>query len=238
MSNFLKLIKTELKLSFRSFDAVFFGIIMPVLIITVIYFVNKEHIVSNFGAYISIGICAIGLMGLPLTLADYRDKNILKKLQVTPVSPGKLLAVQVIVQAVMALMSALITTIAAIILFKYRLAGSLTQTIFSYFLVLVSIFSIGLLITSIAPDSKKAGFICSLVYFPMLLFSGTTIPGSVFPSIVQKLTLFLPLTQGIKLLNGVSIGNSLLEYPIQIVVLLSIALVSIIISVRSFKWHN
>lgn len=238
MSNFLKLIKTELKLSIRSFDAVFFGVIMPVLIITVIYIVNKEHITGNFGAYISIGICAIGLMALPLTLADYRDKQILKKLQVTPVSPGKLLAVQVIVQSIMAISSALITAIAAILFFKYQLAGSLLQTLLSYILVLVSIFSIGLLITSIAPTSKKAGFLCSLAYFPMLLLSGTTIPGSVFPEIVQKVTSFLPLTQGIKLLNGVTTGNSIMEYPTQVLVLILIAIISILLSIKLFKWHN
>lgn len=238
MGKFLILAKTELKLSFRSFDAVFFGVIMPLLIIIVINFVNKEHITQNFGAYISIGICAIGLMALPLTLADYREKNILKKLKVTPISPGLLLGIQVLVQSIMAVISALITTIAAVILFKYNFAGSIIQTIFSYFLVLVSIFSIGLLITSIAPNLKKAGFICSLVYFPMLLFSGTTIPGSVFPDIVQKIASFLPLTQGIKLLNGITLGKSLFDFPIQLTVLILITIISVVFSIKLFKWSN
>lgn len=238
MKKLLILTKTELKLSLRSFDSVFFALVMPLLIISVIFLVNKDFIQNNFGAYITIGICAIGLMALPLTLADYREKNILKRLQVTPVSPGLLLTVQVLVQSLMAILSAILTTLAAVFLFKYRLNGSLPQTIISYFLVLISIFSIGLLVTSIAPNLKKAGLICSVVYFPMHLFSGQTIPGSVFPEFIQKITAFLPLTQGIKLLNGVTTGYSISNYPFQLIVLTVIAVVSIFLSIKLFKWHN
>ncbi len=231
----LKLSKIEMKLSLRSFDAVFFGIIMPVIIVGIIYLVNKTILTENFGAYISIGICAIGLMALPLTLSGYREKGILKRFQVTPTSPGKLLLVQLIVQGIMALSSALIVTIAALLL-GYKLTGSLTLTILSYLLVLVSIFSIGLLIASLAPDSKKAGFICSLVYFPMLLLSGTTIPLSVFPGWMGKVAGILPLTQGVKLLNGISLGHSLDQYIFQLLILSAVAIISIIISIKYFKW--
>ncbi len=233
----MKSLKTELKLSLRNFDGMFFGVIMPVIILTIIYFVNRDIVTENFGAYISIGICAIGLMGLPLTLSDYRDKKVLKRLKVTPIKPGTLLSVQVIVQAIMAISSALITTIVAVALFKYSHSGGAVQTILAYLLVLISIFSIGLLITSISPNLKKAGFICSLVYFPMLLFSGTTIPSSVFPKIIQDVTGVLPLRQGIILLNGVSTGGSLLDFPVQISILVAISLISILISIKSFKWE-
>lgn len=241
MKRFLTLAKIELKLSLRSFDAVFFGIMMPLIIIAIITIVDKAEsgagmIEHNFGAYISIGICAVGLMGMPLVLADYRYNKILKKLKATPSSPGLLLSVQLTVQLIMAGVSAIITAIAASLIMKKFPEGSFLVILLSYLLVLIAIFSIGLVIASLAPDIKKAGFICNLVYFPMLLFSGTTIPFSVFPKTMQDITSALPLTQGIKLLNGVSAGQHVSGFIPSIIILAGIAATGIIISIKFFRW--
>jgi len=82
--------KTELVLSLRSLDLILFGFLMPLAIIIVIGLIYGDRgtgqgmIERNIGSWISIGICAVGLMGLPLTLADYREKKVLKRLQVNP----------------------------------------------------------------------------------------------------------------------------------------------------------
>ncbi|MFW5710357.1 MAG: hypothetical protein ACOC7X_07270 [Spirochaetota bacterium] len=94
-------------------------------------------------------------MGLPLTLADYRHKKVLKRLQVTPVHPGLLLGIQFAVQTLMALLSA---------------------------------------------------------------------------------AQVLPLRQGIILLNGISNGHSFAAFWPQLVVLSSIAAVTITLSIASFRW--
>lgn len=230
------LTKTELKLSLRNMDSIIFGVIMPVIVLTIINFVNKDILTNNFGAYISIGICAVGLMSLPLTLSDYREKKILKRLKITPVSPSMLLFVQVIVQGVIAILSALITSTFAISLFGYRSQGQIVLIVISFLLVLISTFSIGLMITSIAPNLKKAGTICSIIYFPTLLFSGTTVPLTVFPPILQRVFSFLPLTQGIKLINGALSGSDIIQLLPKIGILLGITIISTIVSVKTFKW--
>ena len=43
-----------------------------------------------------------------------------------------------------------------------------------------------------------------LLYFPMLFFSGITVPLEVMPDIVQKIVLYMPLTQGLVGLTGVT----------------------------------
>lgn len=238
MKRFLRMTIVELTLSLRNYDTLIFGVIMPVVILVISGLVNRDLVKENFGAYISIGVCAIGLMGLPLTLSDYRDKGILKRLQVTPVSPGILLGIQVVVQTIMATISALITTLAAVLIFKYRLQGSLLLTISGFYLTLISIFSLGLLITSRAKDLKRAGLICSIIYFPMLLFSGTTIPLSVFPEIVKKIVYILPLRHGITVLNSLTLGLKGSSLIPEVGILVTIGIISIPIAVKSFKWHN
>src|SRR6056297_2038602 len=173
MRRFWVLFKTELKLALRSPDAILFSLTMPVvilIIIALIYGTNAPSrqessiIEQTFGAFIAIGICAIGLMGLPLTLADYRHKKVLKRLQVTPVHPGLLLAIQFAVQALMALLSAALVIFTAAVFFELRLPGPPASIAAAYLVVLVSIFSIGLVIASTAKDIKRAGIICSIVY--------------------------------------------------------------------------
>lgn len=238
------LLKTELRLSLRSPDAILFSLLMPVVILVIIGLIyggsadadTPGMIDQTFGAFISIGICAIGLMGLPLVLAEYRHKKVLKRLQVTPVHPGILLGVQFTVQAVMAVFSAMLVTLAAVIFFGYRPDGKIVSIIGAYFLVLISTFSIGLIIASTAKDIKRAGIICSILYFPMLLFSGTTIPFQVFPKAVQAAARFLPLRQGIILLNGISMGGAFSDHLLQVAVLLTIAVLAVGISIKTFRW--
>lgn len=239
MKRFLILSKTELKLSLRSFDAVFFALLMPaaiVCIIGLIYKGNSEMIQKGFAAWITTGICAIGLMGLPLVLADYREKKILKRFQVTPVSPALLLGVQFGVQALMAVFSALLVALAAAGLFHFRLEGSLGALTAGWFLVMAAIFSLGLAVASVAPDMKKAGIICSVLYFPMLLFSGTTIPFSVFPEKIQKIASFLPLTRGITLLSGIAEGGSFSDFIPEVLIMAGTLITGVLLSLRFFQW--
>jgi ABC-2 type transport system permease protein len=193
-------------------------------------------IADTFGAFLAIGICAVGLMGLPLTLAEYRHRRVLKRLQVTPVHPGLLLAVQLATQTLVAVVSALLVTIAARLFFGVDLPGSPIAVAGAFALVLVSIFSLGLMIASSARDVRRAGMIASILYFPMLLFSGTTIPFPVFPEGVQRVASILPLRHGITLLNGVARGERITAHAPEIGLLVAIAVIGILVSIRTFRW--
>ena len=102
---------------------------------------------------------------------------------------------------------------------------------------MVSMFSIGLMVGGIAKDTKIAGVIASILYFPMLIFSGATLPYEIMPKVLQKIADILPLTQGIKLLKAASLGISINDVTIPIIVMASIAIVCTLIAVKFFKWE-
>jgi len=244
MKRFFTLLGTELRLSLRSPDMILFAILMPVIVLVVVRIVfgagsegsGAGMIDLTFGAFLAIGVCAVGLMGLPLGLAEYRHRKVLKRLQVTPVHPGLLLSVQLIAQAAVSIVSALLVAATAVIAFGVRLEGSLVTVVAAYLLVMISIFAIGLVIASTARDVKRAGIIASVVYFPMLLFSGTTIPFPVFPEAVQRAAAVLPLRHGIEILNAATLGEPLGGMLPQIGLLAAIAVAGIIVSLRTFRW--
>lgn len=240
MKAFGTLLKTELKLALRSVDMMLFAVLMPVVVLVVVGLIYGESepgmIGTTFGAFLAIGIAAVGLMGLPLGLAEYRHRKVLKRLQVTPAHPALLLSVQLIAQAVVSIVSAALVIAVAVIAFGYELRGLAFALVGTYVLVMTSIFAIGLVIASTARDVKRAGMIASIAYFPMLIFSGTTVPFPVFPELVQKAAVILPLRHGIELLTAASQGMPLGPLWPQIGLLVAIAMAGMMVSLWAFRW--
>ncbi len=241
------MLKTELKLSLRGMDMFIFAICMPlvVLIILGIIYGNKPafegadytFLQQSFGALASIAVCAGGVMGLPLVVSDYRSKKILKRFQVTPVSTARILMVQVAIYTLYSLVSLVLLYVVAALFFGYSFSGSWLPFLGGYMLVMLSIFSIGMMVGGIAPNTKIAGVIASVLYFPMLIFSGATLPHEVMPQRLQAVADVLPLTQGIKLLKSASLGLPVSDMTIPILVMVGLAVICIGISIKFFKWE-
>ncbi|MBU5438368.1 ABC transporter permease [Tissierella sp. MSJ-40] len=241
------MLKTELKLSLRGMDMFIFALCMPVVMVIIlgIIYGNKPafdgaqytFLEQSFGAVSTIAICADGVMGLPLVISDYRNKKILKRFKVTPISPALILMVQVTIYMLYSIVSLILVYAVAALFFQFHFAGSMLQFLGAYFLVMLSMFSIGMMVGGVSPDMKTASVIASILYFPMLIFSGATLPYEVMPSALQKAANFLPLTQGIKLLKAASLGLSTKNVMFSIIVMTVLSAVCIIISIRFFKWE-
>lgn len=247
MKTYLTILRTELKLSLRGVDMLIFAICMPVVVFLILGAVfgsrpafpgaSYTFLEQSFGAVTTISICAGGVMGLPLVISDYRSKKILKRLKVTPVSPVLLLIVQVSVYTLYSLASLLLVYAAAALFFGYRMSGSWPLFLACYALVMFSTFSIGMLVGGIAPDSKTAGVIASLLYFPMLIFSGATLPLEVMPEAFRTVVGILPLTQGITLLKAASLGLPLENVLFSLIVILAVGAICTAVSLRFFRWE-
>lgn len=247
MNKFFMMLKTELKLSFRGMDMVIFALCMPVVIAAIlgVIYGNKaaapgveySFLEQSFGALSTIAICAGGVMGLPLLISDYRQKKILKRYKVTPTSPAFLLAVWVAIYAIYSLLSLVLVFGTLFLFFGCRFSGSFGIFLITYILVMLSMFSIGLMVGGLAPDTKTASVVASILYFPMLIFSGATLPYEVMPSALQKVADILPLTHGIKLLKASSLGLSIELVWMPIVIMLAFMIVCGGIAIRYFKWE-
>ena len=247
MRTFKTMLKNEMKLSLRDMNMVIFAICIPlvVLIILGVIYGNKPaydgaaytFLEQSFGALTTIAVCAGGVMGLPLVVSDYRNRKILKRFKVTPVSPAMILAVQVVIYTIYSVASLILLYIVSTLFFGFHMGGSMIAFLGGYLLVMLSIFSIGMMVGGISPNSQTASVIASLLYFPMLIFSGATLPYEVMPSALQKVADILPLTQGIKLLKVASLGLPIENVFVPIIVMVVLAAICIGVSLRFFKWE-
>ena len=245
MKRFLKLYLIEQKLALRSGDMLLFGVAMPVGVMILINMIagSKQagegftYLESSFASLIAVGICAAAFMAIPLTIADYRDKKILKHFFTTPCSPMWILGSDVFCAAGTALLSAVSVAFVSVVFLGYEMRGNVLAFMGSWFLTLVSMFSIGLLMASLCRTVKSVNTVTTLVYFPMLFLSGATIPYELFPSGLQKVAGVLPLTQGIKLMKAVSMGVELEGVWKIAVLLVGITLICTVVSVKTFRWE-
>ena len=97
-------------------------------------------------------------------------------------------------------------------------------------------FSIGLLVAALCRTTKSMNVATSILYFPMLLFSGAIIPAEVFPAPVQTVTRWMPLGIGIELMKKISVGRCD-DIALALVSLIAIAVVCGGIALKTFRWE-
>ena len=243
MKSFVTLFKNELKLNIRNMNMIIFAVIMPLVVMIILGIIygtkpaadDAEYtfLEQSFGALCTISICAGGLMGLPLVVAEYRERKILKRFQVTPVSPLKLLLVELSIYVVYCIVS-MITLIPAAML---RIKGSLISFLGSWLLTMISTLSIGMMVGGVAKNSKSTSVIACILYFPMLIFSGTTLPFEVIPPAMKRIMSVFPLTQGIELMKSAFLGLTIDNVWVPIAIMSAVTVVCTGIAVKFFKWE-
>ena len=239
--------KTEAKLCVREFSSVLFGVLMPIglmLLLGALYGGSAiegsaaiRKVDRSFAAVASIGICAAGLMGLPIALSDYRWRKILKRYKVTPASPLMLLSAHVLFSFTLSILSSVLVYVICALFFGFQMPGSFLTFLAVYLLVLISIHAIGMAIASVAKSAQMGGLLASAVYFPMLFLSGATIPYEIMPKALQTVADFLPLTHGIKLLTAASLHQDLSHMLYSFIVLGVIAVLGTGLSLKFFRWE-
>lgn len=244
MRRFLKMYKIEQKIFFRSPDVILFCLLMPLIVFALITMISGSKAAGDTGltylqgAYVSlstVGICCSAFMSIPITVVELRNQGILRRMYCSPCSAARILACDTMASGGIATASTILLTIVAVI-FGYRMSGNVLAYIAMWLLTMLSMFSVGLMVASLCRTTKSMNIATSLLYFPMLLFSGATIPAEVFPEAVQAVIKWMPLGIGIDLLKKVSIGNYD-DILIPVVTLSVIVVICTVVAIKTFRWE-
>lgn len=244
MKRFWKMYQVEQKIFFRSPDVFLFSLAMPLVVFILITMIAGKKDAADSGltylqsAYVAlstVGICCSAFMSIPITIVECRSQGVLRRMYCSPCSPTRLLACDTICSGVIAALSTLILTIAAVV-FGYRMQGNVLVYIAVWLLTMISMFSIGLMVASLCRTTKSMNVVTSLLYFPMLLFSGATIPAEVFPAWFQAVAKLMPLGVGIDLLKSVSMG-CYDRITLPVITLIAITVICGTVAVKTFRWE-
>ncbi len=242
-----KLTAFEFKLFSRNFINMFFLLAFPTLMILLFGGIYGNEPNSFYGgvgmvdisvpAYSGMIISVTGLMSLPMTICEYREKKILKRYRATPISPIYVIISQVGVNALMTVVGMALLIVVAKLVFNLNFMGNVFAVIGVFLLSTLSVFSIGFLIASIASNMKSANAIANLIYFPMLFLTGATVPIELMPKFMQKISEFLPVTHVVNAMKQVWIGDGVVSAWKSILVLFGVMLVCFSLSMKLFRWE-
>lgn len=246
MNVLIKMSATEFKLSLRNFIYVFFAFVFPPLMLLLMGsifgneptdFYNGHSAVNVMTpSYMGMVIAVCGIMGLPLQLAEYRQRKVLKRFKATPLGTSMIMLPHLIVNFILCIIGIALLVVVGIIVFDLQFMGHYLLFAAALVLSIAAIFSLGFLIAAVAPNSRAASAIAYLVYFPMLFLSGATMPIQMMPSALVSVSKALPLTHSVELLNRTWIGETG-DLLIPLIVLAAVTIVCILVSVRLFRWE-
>ncbi|MED7929251.1 ABC transporter permease [Nonomuraea sp. LP-02] len=230
----LKLTFVETKLLVRDPGAVF-SLLIPLFILVVFgsSIEPGDRVLLPMALAIAVGL--VGLYMVPTTLATYRERGILRRMSATPVRPGRLLVVQLLLQLVLAVTACgLLLAVAGTVLGAHMPDG-VPAVVLTFLLGTASMFAVGLLIAALAPNGRAANGIGVLLYFPMAYLAGLMQPADQMPDMVALVGEYTPMGAFGQCLRDVWAGGA--PDPLLLAVMAAYALVVSAVAARFFRWE-
>lgn len=247
MKGVWKLTVVEMKLFFREPVAAFFTLVFPLLMLLLFgaIYGNKPTIFSRGIGYVDNAIPSLtaliiatsGMLTLPVQVASYREKSILRRLKATPLRPHSIFFAQVINILLMTTVGMVMVGIAGKLIFNATYPGHIINFAAGYLFSCMSFFVLGFILASLFSTTRAALLVGMAIFYPMIFLGGATIPLEVLPQAMRNYSRLLPLTQVTILLRGLWNGTGWSAHTTEILYLAIMLIVGLIITSRVFRWE-
>jgi len=180
-----------------------------------------------------ITVGTLGIQTLPIRLATYREKGVLRRLSTTPAHPVRLLAAQLAIYLVLSVIALILLVIVANIAFDVPLPRQPIGYVVAFVLGMTSLFAIGLLVAAVAPSNRAATAIAIPMFFAVMFLGGVYLPRVYLPEALIRIGDFTP--PGVQGLQDAWMGTA----P-QLAPLLGMAVLTVLVgslAVRLFRWE-
>ncbi len=247
MTQLARLTWVEIKLFFRDPLAALFSLLFPVMILFIMggVFGNTPDPTGKYWAgvgpmdYLVPGMfglvmAAIGFISLPIHLAGYRERGILRRFRSSSVSPWALLASQFCVSALVAIVGSLAILILGMAVNGAHGPVAPFGVLVAFVLAVICFSSIGILLGAVMPNAQAAQALGLLFFFASEFTAGVGPPRDVLPEAMQQVGKATPLTHVAIALQDPWIGRG--TNLIELGIITGIAVVAAALAYRSFRW--
>ncbi len=241
-----KMTWVETKLFLREPVGLFFTLVFPVMILLLFSAIfGNDRVPGGPGlrmidvmapSYTGMVIGTAALLGIPITLAGYRQQGTLRRLRATPLRPWVILVAHVLVNLLMTTVGILLLLLTARMVYDLRLPEAPFSVALAFLVASLSFFALGFVLAGVLPSARTAQIVGQVVFFPMFFLSGAAgIQPEMFPDALRRVSDLLPLTYVVELVQKLWISG---EWDTTaLVVLISVAVASVIVSARTFRWE-
>lgn len=242
MRTFAKLTWIELKLFAREPFAVIFTFAFPLIVLVVLTGSFQPDDVAFGGdrpsdyylaSYVGVVIAAVGLIAVPVHVATYWERGILRRFRASSISPWMTVGAQLAVGLLMAVVGSLALVIVGKLVYDAKIPEAPWLALLGFVVSAFTFLSLGVLLGVVTRNARAAQALGMLLFFPMWLLGGAGPPPDVMSSGMRAVAAVLPLTFVARSLQDPWLGKELdWIYPIMLAGLL---VVSLAIAMRTIR---
>lgn len=244
MRAYLAYIRSTLRLTLRDRLVIFFNYLFPLVLFGGLgeglgAKVSGGAAAQLFSMVLILGVLGNGFFGGGMRAVMERENNILRRFKVAPISPGPIVTASVMVGWLLFLPSVFFFW--ALSKWRYNLAGPESPLSLLIFISIgiVAFRSMGMILASVVNSMQESQILIQLLYLPMLMLSGATVPLEIMPEWLQSLTMFIPSTHLYLGVQGILMrGESLAQVAEPAGALLLTTLVCVFLSMKLFRWEK
>jgi ABC-2 type transport system permease protein len=208
---FAKLAWTEIKLGLREPSVGVFAIAFPLILLYLLLnsfgtlpdpdFEGVNSTDYYVPAYAAGSVAAAGLIALPVHLAAYRERGVLRRLRASGIAPRSVLVAQTLVTSLIVTAGAAIMIAIGSASFELSAPSSWTVVVAGFALATMTFCAVGVALAALLPTARAAQVVGLLLFFSMFFISGGGPPEGLLPDGVRFVAHGFPLFYAVEVLQ-------------------------------------
>lgn len=241
----LVLTRVESALLAREPAAVLFTLLLPLVLLTLNGSAGNVPRPDLGGAgivdvllpgYLVYVMATSAIMSLAETLADYRDRGILRRMRISPLRPWQILGSHALTHLAMSAVGAVVLVAVGVAAFDLRLPAAWAPTVLALVVSAASIVATGFLLGSVLPTVRTTQAVAAGLYFPAIFVSGALFPRETLPEFARLIGDWLPMTYAVRALREAWVDGAV-DLP-ALGILVAVTLCATAVAVRAFRWES
>jgi ABC-2 type transport system permease protein len=231
-----------LKLTFRDRQAIFWTYAFPLFFLFLFAGIfargRAAALLTMLPGLLCISAMSSGLFGIGVTLPAMRERGILRRYRLAPISSWMIITSGIASNLLVSLSTLLMQIALAKIVYKIEIAGSVLATLVMLIVGALAFFSLGFVVASLAENVRSATVLCNLLFFPLMFLGGAAFPMQFLPPRLQDLARVLPSNYMVDgLYRVMKEGAGIVANLKNLAVLLLSCAVSLVIAAKLFRWE-
>jgi ABC-2 type transport system permease protein len=193
--------------------------------------------------YLVPGILAMnamfsGVFNIAVVMTTMRQKGILRRLKVTPVSKSAILAAMITTRMLVIFISMAMILGIGVFAFGVQLQGNMALLVFVVIIGSLAFTTFGFAVSAYAKTVESAEAIANTVAMPMMFLGDVFLPVANMPAFIQPIAAALPLSYLGKALREVALqGHGLVEIALPLRTVVLYGLIGFAIAIKLFRWE-
>jgi ABC-2 type transport system permease protein len=183
--------------------------------------------------YIALTAAAAGLIMIPAHLAAYRESGVLRRFRAAAIPAWFIFGSQVAVEAVLSLIGGVLVVGAAYAVYDLAAPVSVFGSLAAFVVTVAAFAAIGVLLGAVMPSPRAAQGAGVMLFFVMMMLSGTGPPLEVMTPLMRGIGAALPLQHAVSAMQDPWLGFG--WNWLQLAVLVAIAVVGGMLAKLAFQ---